>query len=112
MIKIKKYIIHKFFGGENIEYYKKSLQHPLIGKKFFNIDYGFCTVTQIWNIKERSTCTSGHNYEKDDRIIWHWKVKVKTNTGYYLLRLCDFISRSANYDGSKIDDRNLYMFYK
>jgi hypothetical protein len=105
-------IINKLYGGKSLIYYKKSKKHPLIGKRLFNIDYGFCNVTNVWNIKEYSRCTSGHNYEKDDKVIWHWKVKVKTDLGYYMLNLSDFVIKSTNADGSKIDDKLLYVFYK
>jgi hypothetical protein len=112
MNKLKTKLLNKLYGGENLVHYKRSYHHPLISKRFHNIDHGFCYVTKVWNIKERSTCCSGFNYEKDDKISWSWKIEIKTDLGYYILKMSYFISKSTNADGSKIDDKGIYIFYR
>ena len=108
---LKMKILDFIYSGKGITHYKRSYKHPLIGRTFFGLQEGYVTVTKIWNVKVRNNICQ-FSYEEDKNISWGIKVEFTNNEGKFVYPLTIFLTRMSNEDGSKIDDENLYDFYK
>lgn len=111
MNKYKTWFIRKLHKGNELIHYKRSYKHPMLNKNYHNIDYGFCKIDRVWNCKTYNKHCE-FNYEKNKHVNWTQKVRIITDCGIYIIPLYQFVLKSTEKDGKKIDDSMIYCLFK